>query len=185
MIGDSDGSEFIDLSESATESEQEFGPDCFIKCMDIFWIKVIFTIFCFFLGLLGGLLPTWSESFRTSPSLFGITNSFAAGIFLAIALIHVLPEEIEAWADRHEPGEKVFPLPELLCFGGYTIIMILDKVLFNTHAFFDDDKSTSSSIAQPLPRNVRMTLERAQSLPDDACSVYVRETKCDLKMSIE
>ena len=37
-------------------------------------------------------------------------------------------------------NEKIFPLPELLIFVGYTIILIIDKVLFDTHALFADDE---------------------------------------------
>ena len=36
-------------------------------------------------------------------------------------------------------NEKIFPLPELMIFSGYTIILIIDKVLFDTHALFDHD----------------------------------------------
>ena len=57
---------------------------------------------------------------------------------MAIAFIHVLPEEIETWNEISGPG-KVFPLPELLAFIGYTIILILDKVLFDTHALFEHE----------------------------------------------
>lgn len=69
----------------------------------------------------------------------GIANAFAAGIFMAIAFIHILPEEIEIWAElwantyKYDPNH-IFPLPTLLCVGGYTLILIIDKVLFDTHA---------------------------------------------------
>ena len=42
------------------------------------------------------------------------------------------------WGTR-EYNEKIFPLPELLIFVGYTLILIIDKVLFDTHALFDHD----------------------------------------------
>ena len=58
---------------------------------------------------------------------------------MAIALIHVLPEEIEAWGEYNDGAEGLFPLPEVLTFAGYTLILILDKVLFDTHALFDND----------------------------------------------
>jgi hypothetical protein len=32
-----------------------------------------------------------------------------------------------------------FPLPYLLIFVGYTFILIIDKVVFDSHALFDDD----------------------------------------------
>ena len=84
------------------------------------------------------MIPTWSEGCRTNPKILGIANAFAAGVFMAIALMHVLPEEIEGWAE-YIGTEEVFPLPEVLAFAGYTLILILDKVLFDTHALFDAD----------------------------------------------
>jgi len=36
-------------------------------------------------------------------------------------------------------NEKVFPLPEACIFLGYTLILIIDKVLFDTHALFEDE----------------------------------------------
>lgn len=58
---------------------------------------------------------------------------------MAIALIHILPEEIEGWGEYNDDAEGLFPLPEVLMFAGYTIILILDKVLFDTHSLFDHD----------------------------------------------
>ena len=86
--------------------------------------------------------------------------------FMAIALIHVLPEEIEAW-NEIAGSEKVFPLPELLAFMGYTLILVLDKVLFDTHALFDhedvhDDHGHKCDPAeQKFEQNVRETFESA------------------------
>lgn len=86
------------------------------------------------------MIPTWSSNCRESPKILGIANSFAGGVFLAIALMHIMPEMIETWSEELNPGaEKLFPLPELLVFVGYTIILVIDKVLFDTHALFDND----------------------------------------------
>ena len=92
------------------------------------------------------MIPTWWLGCRESPKVLGIANSFAGGVFLAIALMHITPEMIETWNDldvnKHMEGteevenKKIFPLPELLIFTGYTIILIIDKVLFDTHALF-------------------------------------------------
>ena len=79
-----------------------------------------------------------------------MANSFAAGIFMAIALMHVLPEEIESYAAYCGNPEKVFPLPELLAFSGYTIILVLDKVLFDTHALFDHDDDSHNGKVDPV-----------------------------------
>jgi zinc transporter ZupT len=57
-----------------------------------FWLQVGFCVEIFFESFLTGLIPTWSKSCRQSPAIMGIANSFAGGVFLAIALVHILPE---------------------------------------------------------------------------------------------
>lgn len=75
----------------------------------------------------------------------GIANSFAGGVFLAIALVHIMPEQSASYIEyKKEKGgdaadkDEFFPLPEFLVFCGYTLILIIDKVMFDTHALFDD-----------------------------------------------
>ena len=102
-------------------------------------LKISFIILCFLEALIAGYYPTWSSSCRENPKILGIANSFAGGVFLAIAFMHIMPEMTEAWDEMNEGKAKIFPLPELLIFTGYTIILIIDKVLFDTHALFDDD----------------------------------------------
>ena len=112
---------------------------CGDNCTAVFWIKVGFIVVCFLEGMIGGLVPTWVEGCKSNPAVFGIANAFAAGVFLAIALLHMLPEEIEAWS-KYRGHEGAFPLPEALCFAGYTMIMLFDKVMFDTHAMFDENQ---------------------------------------------
>ena len=108
----------------------------------LLWTKISFIIVVFFEALLSGAFPTYSESCRESPKILGIANSFAGGVFIAIAIMHITPEQIETWNDlpRNE-GKEVFPLPELLIFFGYTLILILDKVLFDTSGLFADNEN--------------------------------------------
>lgn len=66
---------------------------------DVFWLKIGFIIFIFFESLLSGIFPTVNKNCRENPKILGIANSFAGGVFLAIAFVHILPEENEAWVD--------------------------------------------------------------------------------------
>ena len=113
----------------------------------------MFILFCFAEAFVAGLVPTWSSSCRESPKILGIANSFAAGVFLAIAFMHILPEQSEIWTDHTiaEKGEnaKIFPLAELITFLGYTFILILDKVLFDTHALFEKDEVGEGATNDP------------------------------------
>lgn len=77
----------------------------------------------------------------------------------------MLPEEIEAWegySAKHFGPVDVYPLPELLTFAGYTIILILDKVLFDSHALFDEahGKHAHDPADAKLEQNVRASLTK-------------------------
>ena len=138
-------------------------------------VKVVFIFVSFAEALISGMIPTWVPSCRENPKVMGIANSFAAGVFIAIALIHMTPEQIEGWneidgnAERLENDGKVFPLPEILIFAGYTFILILDKVLFDTHALFDhdDEHGHGPDHADPaenkLEINLKASMARAQA----------------------
>jgi zinc transporter ZupT len=68
-----------------------------VEINNLFWLKLCFMVLVFFEAFLTGLIPTWSRTCRESPKILGIANSFAAGVFLAIAFVHILPEEVENW----------------------------------------------------------------------------------------
>ena len=103
----------------------------------LLWTKIGFIIVGFLEAFICGMFPTWSTRCRENPSAMGIANAFAGGVFLGIALMHITPEEIENWDELRGPKDKIFPLPEFLLLAGYTIILIVDKVLFDTHALFE------------------------------------------------
>jgi len=104
---------------------------------------------------------------------------------MAIALIHVLPEEIEAWAEYSGMGGEAFPLPEVLCFAGYTIILVLDKVLFDTHALFDhDDDHPVDPADAMLQKNVRASMARIQSMPENATTAEIKASQVELRASM-
>jgi len=39
-----------------------------------------------------GMIPVLSKTFRESPKILGVANAFSGGVFLAIALMHIMPE---------------------------------------------------------------------------------------------
>ena len=121
------------------------------------WLKIFFIIVAFCEGFFMGMLPVKVKRCRNSITALGIANAFAGGIFIAIALMHILPEAVEGWEDltctnqlekegkdpKDEHNridcEEAFGLPYLLIVVGYTLILVLDKVLFDAHAMFHDD----------------------------------------------
>ena len=87
--------------------------------------------------------------FTTNFKLIGIANAFSGGIFLCVALLHLLPESAEIFEEYFQDksssdgeGESLrrhFPASFILAFVGYTIILILEKVIFDSHTHSDSD----------------------------------------------
>ena len=103
--------------------------------------------------------PICSPSCRESPKILGIANSFAGGIFLGIAFMHIMPEEIDAWNTLPgNVGHPVFPVPEMLLFIGYTVILILDKVLFDAGALFNEGNKDPATYK--IEQDVRSSFSR-------------------------
>ena len=102
-------------------------------------IKVVFIFFIFFLAIGSGMLPLKLQAFKNSSTAIGLANSFSGGLFLSIALFHVLPDISEKFFVTIQPETGInAPLPFILIFLGYTLVLTVDRVLFDSHALFDD-----------------------------------------------
>lgn len=106
-------------------------------------IKVAFMIIAFLEAAILGVIPLKSARFRESPMILGIANAFSGGVFLAIAFMHIMPEQTHTWECmqyvKSKCGEDTsfasrLNIPFFLLVAGYTLILIIDKVLFDTHA---------------------------------------------------
>jgi zinc transporter ZupT len=78
--------------------------------------------------------------------LIGIANAFSGGIFLCVALLHLLPESSEIFEEYfdhpHEQDEKEhkhFPMSFLLALCGYSLILMIEKVIFESHSHLEVD----------------------------------------------
>ena len=100
-------------------------------------------------ALICGLLPVKLPQCRKNANVLGIANAFAGGVFIAIALLHILPEAAEGWEEhnhehdddlpKHGDGDDPWPMPYFLVFVGYSAILLIDKVVFDTHALVGHD----------------------------------------------
>ena len=68
-------------------------------------LKIVMIVLLFFIRYLG-LIPAYSSYFRSSKVLLSIMNSFAGGVFLAMSLIHILPESAELYYDTMKEGKE-------------------------------------------------------------------------------
>lgn len=129
----------------------------------VFWTKAIFIVACFFEGFLCGIFPTISRDCRENPKILGVANAFACGVFLAIALIHILPEEAGEWTALHPNATNLFPLPYLLVFLGYTLILFVDKVAFDSSALTRGDPAMKK-----LSKDIADAVRSGEASPENA-----------------
>jgi len=57
-----------------------------------FWLKITSIVVLGIEAFVGGMMPYWSSKCRKNPKILGIGNAFAAGVFIGIAFLHILPE---------------------------------------------------------------------------------------------
>lgn len=96
-------------------------------------LKIIFIFVIYIIAFVSGIVPAYYKRCKESQKFISLANSFAGGVFLAIAMVHVLPEAVENYDTLKGEGPH-FPLPYFLVFCGYTFILIIDKVMFDSHA---------------------------------------------------
>ncbi len=90
--------------------------------------KLISIISVIFVGAMGGLLSLKLSSSKNSRRLFSLGNSFAAGVFLAAGLLHMLPDANEGFEQFGD-----FPWASLGCAIGFIMILFLERVLLAGH----------------------------------------------------
>ena len=108
--------------------------------------KIAFIVFIYVIAFGAGILPNIIPWCKKSTHVLGIANAFSGGVFLALAFMHILPEATSGYAefmeDDHDEAlnhgddgdDDFFPLPFVLTFVGYAFILLIDKVIFDTHS---------------------------------------------------
>ena len=130
-----------------------------------------------------------------SINVLGIANAFSGGVFIAIAFMHIMPEQTSSYAsyrqskddddkmvygqnplrDDDDDDDDYFPLPFLLVVLGYTFILLIDKVIFDTHSLVDSHGHGHGNahghdlVQQNFVNNVRSSFTKLQAmLTEDA-----------------
>lgn len=71
--------------------------------------------------------------FKKSTIVLGVSNAFSAGVFLSIAIIHILPE---SYGEYHKAvgGDSVesFPVPFLIAICSYSFVLFIEKIAFHS-----------------------------------------------------
>lgn len=109
------------VSNTVEKEEKEFN----LKGFKIGMIFVI--LIC---GMFGGLVKA-CPAIGKNELVLSLMNCYSAGLFLNLALLHIIPEgnEVyEGWVHRKEL-HKAFPLDYVMVFVGYMLVLAVDRVL--------------------------------------------------------
>lgn len=134
-------------------------------------INLIGGVLVFLSMIFFGLFPILWRGFKQSPRLSSISNCFSGGLFLAIGLIHILPEasdllerkNIAHLHDAHEHsghahGNHIFPTSYLICLGCFSTILIIEKLLTNSPSVESDEShhhkhSSTDEVTNSIPKH--------------------------------
>ena len=90
-------------------------------------VKIII-LFAMIAVVFAGVIPKMWPACRDNEELLSMLNCFAAGTFLAMAFVHMMPEAAEMWEIWAicEGIDRAFPLPYVMYFIGYFLILSID-----------------------------------------------------------
>jgi zinc transporter 1/2/3 len=108
--------------------------------MNLNTLKIILCAMMFLVVYLG-LIPKKVEWCMKTKLPLSLLNCFAAGIFLAMAVVHILPEASEIWEEytEKEQIEDPFPLPYVCYLIGYILILGIDRVVAEKYHVGDEN----------------------------------------------
>ena len=69
-------------------------------------IKILSMIVMFLLVLIVGSLPIRLSTFKSNNMLLSLTRAFSGGLFLAVGIVHLLPEASENFEDYFKSQGK-------------------------------------------------------------------------------
>ena len=129
-------------------------------------LKIISFISILALGLIFSFIPNYVNSIRKNEYLLDIANTFAAGLFLGIGLLHLLPESSEIFKDQYKIK---FPIAYLISFLTYCLILCIEKVIFDPHSIMNEhNKLSDNNLKKDIDENIiSEPLVQDNSLNDD------------------
>ena len=147
-------------------------------------VKLAFIAVIFCLAFISGILPRTIPWCKNSINVLGIANAFSGGIFLAIAFMHIIPEaarDYDEFMHHHHDDDEIhygslrhgddgfFPLPFALVFAGYATILLIDKVIFDTHSLVGEHHHghTDDPVQTHFIENAKSSFIKFQRMASD------------------
>lgn len=104
-------------------------------------VKIVATVAILAVAMIGGAIPLLMTRNHGSHRFFSLGNSFSGGIFLGAGFIHLLPEATELLE-----GVSEYPLASLLAAAGVALLLLIDRVVFDTYIQENNEKTGKQPI---------------------------------------
>ncbi|MEO1057161.1 MAG: ZIP family metal transporter [Actinomycetota bacterium] len=96
-----------------------------------FGLKVALAVVIFAAGWAGGIIPLLRKDINPQARLLAWGNAFAAGIFLAIGLVHMLSDANGSWSDDLGYG---YPWAFAIAGGAFALVLLFEHVIVATRS---------------------------------------------------
>ena len=115
--------------------------------MDTWIIKLLTMLIMFIMIMITGNLPLRLKSFKSNQMVLSLSSAFSGGLFLAVGVIHLLPESNEKFESyfNHEDGK--FPWAFAITIMSFALILFIEKVATDHH---DHDNHKASLLKTSL-----------------------------------
>ena len=108
-------------------------------------VQILGTVFIFVITFLFGILPTYFNRLKHSDVVISCVNSFSSGIFLAISFLDLMPEANEIYYSQSNQNNRKYPICFLIMIISYSFVLILEKILFNSHSLLEVNEQHSEN----------------------------------------
>lgn len=102
--------------------------------METWIIKLLTMIIMFTMIIITGILPLKLKSFKSNNLVLSLSSAFSGGLFLAVGIIHLLPEAHENFEESYEDKEtEHFPWAFTISIMSFALILFIEKILTDHH----------------------------------------------------
>lgn len=112
--------------------------------MQLVTFKIFASISIFFISLVAGLFQI--NIAKNQSHLLCLCDSFASGIFLSVALLHLLPEADKIFV--YILGSGSYPAAQLICLASFILLLTIERGLFlrGKHYQLSNNKTVTPSL---------------------------------------
>mmetsp|Transcript_7064 Transcript_7064/g.10413 ORF Transcript_7064/g.10413 Transcript_7064/m.10413 type:complete len:285 (-) Transcript_7064:1135-1989(-) len=127
------------------------------------FLKVFFLIVILIVGIVAGIIPITSKSFKESSKLKSIANAYGAGIFFTAGVLHLLheaDEKLDEWCGGH----CSYPMASVITVGSYLAFFFLIKVV--------SPKKLQETSFEGLESEIEMDTITPEATKTEVCKYY-------------